>query len=246
VLSVSLSLEPRVKTWQRLLALGWLTLKRPFLLARVRRVVLESIDGIPLVVLPDVLNPVVFRSGTFLAKTIEESELADPMQFGPTPRALDMGTGSGIAALVAARRGYDVTAVDINPEAVRCTRVNALLNKVEHRVDVRHGDLFEPVPGLRFQLVFFNPPFHRGRPKDLFDLAWRSVDTMERFAADLPQALAPGGVALIVLSTDGQPSVMLSALKQHRFDVQPVAQKNYGNEVMTVFAARLPGQEGSQ
>ena len=62
---------------------------------------------------------------------------------------LDLGTGSGIGALFAARAGCLVTAVDINPEAVRCARINALMNRLEERVQVLEGDLFAPVAGRR-------------------------------------------------------------------------------------------------
>ena len=50
-------------------------------------------------------------------------------------------------------------AVDINPEAVRCAGINALLNHFEHKIEVRHGDLFAAVPAERFDLIVFNPPF---------------------------------------------------------------------------------------
>ena len=76
---------------------------------------------------------------------------------------LDMGTGSGIAAIAAARRGARVVAVDISTEAVRCARINVLLNRVDDRVEIRCGDLFEPVQGERFDLVLFNPPFYAGQ-----------------------------------------------------------------------------------
>ena len=49
------------------------------------------------------------------------------------------------------------------------------MNQLEHRIDVRHGDLFEPVAGERFDLVLFNPPFLLGAPQDERDAAWRSV-----------------------------------------------------------------------
>ncbi len=64
-------------------------------------------------------------------------------------------------------RGYArrVVAVDINPAAVRCAQINALLNQLEQRIEVRRGDLFAPVAGERFDLVLFNPPFLRGAPR---------------------------------------------------------------------------------
>ena len=61
-----------------------------------------------------------------------------------------MGTGSGVGAVFAAQWARRVVAVDINPAAVRCARINALLNHVEDRVDVVEGDLFEPIGGQRF------------------------------------------------------------------------------------------------
>ena len=98
---------------------------------------------------------------------------------------LDMGTGSGVCAVIAARHARRVVAVDINAAAVRCARINALLNHVEQKIEVRHGDLFAPCAGERFDLILFNPPFLRGPPRDDRDRAWRSTDVAERFAAGL-------------------------------------------------------------
>src|SRR6185312_16852143 len=95
---------------------------------------------------------------------------------------LDMGTGSGVCAVIAARHARRVVAVDINAEAVRCAGINARMNHLEHKIDVRHGDLFAPVAGERFDLVLFNPPFLLGTPRDDRDRAWRSNDVPERFA----------------------------------------------------------------
>lgn len=219
---------------KRALAFAWLYLKRPFLLPRVRKPALERIDGVTLLSLPDVLNPVVFRSGELLARTVASSPLAEPSAH----RALDMGTGTGVGAVFLARRGWRVAAVDLNPEAVRCARINALLNRLEDRIEVRQGDLFGPVEGERFGLILFNPPFFRGEPKGLFDLAWRSPDVMERFAAGLPGALAEDGRALILLSTDGDAEGMLEALAAHGLKVEPAVRRDFGNEVMTIYAVR--------
>src|SRR5690348_7581909 len=151
------ALLPRLRPAARAVALAGLYLKLPFLKRRIRRPVVETIDGVPLLVLPEVLNPVVFRSGAWLARTLASSPLAAPPR--PGARALDMGTGSGAAALFAARRGWRTTAVDLNPEAVRCARVNALWNGLDGEIDVLEGDLFAPIAQERFDLVVFNPPF---------------------------------------------------------------------------------------
>jgi HemK-related putative methylase len=238
-----------VNPMARAFSLLWLYAKRPLLLRRVRRYTLEHVEGLPILVGPDVLNPVVFRSGELFARAIASEPFAQPpigesapRTCSPEPRALDMGTGSGVCAVFAARRGYRVTAVDINPEAARCARINVLLNRQENAVEVLEGDLFEPVAGQRFDLILFNPPFYRGEPKSRFDMAWRATDVFERFAAGLDGALAPGGRALILLSTDGDAHGMLAALEQNHFRIAPALSHNFGNERMTIFSVVRLGQ----
>jgi HemK-related putative methylase len=224
----------RVGRVARLASLAWLHAWLPFRKRRIRRTVLERIDGLPFVVLPEVLNPVVFRGGAFLARTVAVSPLAEP---APGALALDMGTGSGVGAVFAARRGFRVVGVDLNPEAVRCARANVLLNGLEERIEIRHGDLFAPVAGERFDLVVWNPPFFRGEPRGNFDLAWRATDVMERFAAGLPAVLARGGVALVLLSTDGDAAGTVAALAAHGFRLEVAARRHFGSEIMTVYGA---------
>lgn len=229
----------RINPVVRALSRFWLRLIRPLMLRRVQQPCFEYVDDVPLLILPDVLNAVIFRGGAFLARTVAENGSAAPPLSNPFPLALDMGTGSGVGAIFAARCGYRVIGIDINPEAVRCARINALLNGLEDRIDIREGDLFTPLADERFNLVLFNPPFFRGEAKNLFDTAWRATDVMERFAAGLPQRLAPDGLALILLSTDGDAAGMLAALEKNGFSVEPAARRHFGNEIMTVYAVRL-------
>jgi SAM-dependent methyltransferase len=72
--------------------------------------------------------------------------------------ALDIGTGSGIQAIWAARHCERVVAVDVNPRALNLAAFNARLNRVAN-VELREGSLFEPVAGERFDLVLCNAPY---------------------------------------------------------------------------------------
>ncbi len=232
------------RAWTRF----WFGVQWPLLRRRVGRLVLERLDGVRLLVLPEVFNPAVFASSGFLARAVATLPLADPRSARPASpdgdgaRVLDMGTGSGVGAIVAARRGFRSVGVDINPAAARCARINALLNGVEDRVEIRHGDLFDPVQGEQFDLVLFNPPFFRGVPGSALDAAWRATDVVERFAAGLPAALAPGGRALLVLSTEGDAGGMLAALAGQGLTVEPVARQDCGNEILTIYAASRSGE----
>jgi predicted RNA methylase len=71
---------------------------------------------------------------------------------------LDLGTGSGILSLGAARFSDAVVATDLNQRAVDCARFNARLNGVNN-IEVLAGDCFAPLAGRRFDLILSNPPF---------------------------------------------------------------------------------------
>ncbi len=120
-----------------------------------------------------------------------------------TGRALDLGCGSGVLALLLAQAGGEVIATDINERAARMTRWSARLNQLT--VDVRVGDLFAPVEGERFDLILSQPPFialpdgidavtymHGGRRGDELAL---------RIAAELPRFLADEGQAALLFDT---------------------------------------------
>jgi release factor glutamine methyltransferase len=66
---------------------------------------------------------------------------------------LDMGTGTGYIAEAALDEGAEVTAADIDPEAVEAAR-----NRLPSKVDVIQSDLFENVQDS-FEVVAFNPPY---------------------------------------------------------------------------------------
>jgi release factor glutamine methyltransferase len=190
---------------------------------------LEWVYGLPFMVTPSVFNPKVPRTGQFFASQIDSRLVSRESE------VLDMGTGSGVCAVFAANHARRVVAVDINPAAVRCARINALLNNLDHKIEVRHGDLFEPVRGQQFDLILFNPPFVRAAPKDTRDGAWRSSDVAERYAAGLRAHLKPGGTALVLLSTFGDGRVFLREFHNQGFKIHVFAERRFVNERLTLF-----------
>lgn len=195
----------------------------------------EQIDGLRIVVRPTVANPRLLRTGAFFASTLGRPVIA------AEARVLDLGTGSGICALRAARFTPAVTAVDINENAVHCARINAELNGLESRVRVLHGDLFAPVTGQKFDLVLFNPPFVDEVARDARDAAWRGLGLAARFAADLDAHLAPGGEALLLLSSWGDACPKFEAeLRTRGFVLAVFAVRRYLAETVTILRVRRP------
>lgn len=99
--------------------------------------------------LPGVFAPI--SDSRLLARALEAERLE------PGTRVLDLCTGSGLLALTAARRGCEVTAVDVSRRAVATVRINAARSGL--RVRTLRGRLFEPVGRERFDLIVANPPY---------------------------------------------------------------------------------------
>ena len=79
---------------------------------------------------------------------------------GPVETALDLGVGCGIQTLYLLRHVRQVVATDISARALEFTAFNVALAGVDStRVQLRQGNLLEPVAGQRFDLIVSNPPF---------------------------------------------------------------------------------------
>lgn len=151
--------------------------------------------GLTLVVPPGV-QPITPTSHLLGQAVLAEAHAGD--------RVLDMGTGCGVNAILAASRGARVVAVDVNPEAIRAARANAWRNGVAERVEVRYSDVFSEVDGP-FDLIVFDPPFRWFKPRDLAETAitdegYRAVTSFFRQART---RLAPSGRMLIFFGTSG-------------------------------------------
>lgn len=130
------------------------------------------------------------------------------INFTPRPKVaatLDLGTGSGVQALLAARHSQRVVATDVNPRALNLAAFNAALNGVTN-VEWREGDWFGPVAGERFDLVVCNPPYVIS-PESAYlfrDGGVPGHGVSEPIVRAAPAHLAEGGVA-VVLCNWGQP-----------------------------------------
>ena len=196
---------------------------------RFNRLVLEHVAGRPLLVLPQVFNPTLFLTSEFMVQALNE-------QLIPAGTSLlDMGTGSGIGAIFAAQWAGRVTAVDINPAAARCARINVLLNQLEDKITVYEGDLFTPLAGQRFDVILFNPPYYRGTPTSPLDHAFRATDVVERFAAAATDYLAPAGHILLLLANTGDETAFLQTFRHHGYTPNPLAHRHLPGEQITLW-----------
>ena len=101
---------------------------------------------------------------------------------------LDIGTGSGVQAVFAAEKAKRVVATDISLSAVDTAIFNAQHNGFRDKIEVRPGDLFEPIKaGERFDVILFNIDYpYKPGTEDL----WK---VHQRFFAEVSNYLKPGG-----------------------------------------------------
>ncbi len=118
-------------------------------------------------------------------------------------RALDVGTGNGIQALLVAAHADRVVATDINERALAYAEFNCALNGVEN-VEFRRGSLLEPALGERFGLVVANPPYVISPGLDMVfrDSGMERDAVSESLVRALPDVLELGGFATVLVSWD--------------------------------------------
>lgn len=141
----------------------------------------------------------------------------------PVGSALDIGTGCGVQAFHLARHAQSVTATDISARCLRVAALNAALNAAveggpfaRRTLDLRQGDLLEPVDGDRFDLVVSNPPYvitPRGSQASGASYTYRDGglvgdEVVQRLVEGAAAILEPGGTAQFLGSWEhrrGQP-----------------------------------------
>ena len=119
----------------------------------------------------------------------------------PFARGLDLCTGSGIQAILAAATTREVTAVELNEQAANAARFNAALNGVAERVHVVTGNLYAAAPAGPYDLILSNPPF-LPVPQGVHHAMCGNggIDGMvvlRPLLEGIPERLAEGGMALI-------------------------------------------------
>jgi release factor glutamine methyltransferase len=140
-------------------------------------------------------------------------------------RILDVGTGSGILAIILARQLPDatITAVDISAQALAVARRNAETHQIAARIRFLESDLFNAVDGEYFDAVVSNPPYvpATGRatlqpqvrdyePAEALFAGLDGLDLYRRLIPAAHAALVPGG--LLALEIGHGQSAAIAAL----------------------------------
>ena len=187
--------------------------------------------GLDLVIAPGVLHPRHFASSRLLAEYLATLDLHGK-------KVADIGTGSGLLALLAARAGATVTAIDISPAAVGCAADNARRNALVERIDVIESDVFDRVPtALRFDVVVTNPPFYSREAANSSDHSFATgADNgfFAKLAESLPGRVAKGGVAVMIQSSDADFAPIARMFAAMGFEGRVVRERRGLFETLTI------------
>jgi methylase of polypeptide subunit release factors len=206
------------------------------LILKRRRTTIARAAGFRLLVRPTVFHPRYFLTSEFFAGFIGRLDLRGK-------RVADVGTGSGILALAAARAGAaSVLAIDINPNAARTAADNAHSNGLGERVIGVCSNLMSALaPRAQFDVILSSPPSFPGEPLDLADRAWHAGPDYRDIAALFEQArerLAPGGRMYVLLSSDSDLERLGRLMEQAGFRARLVGERSLVFESFIVYELR--------
>lgn len=153
-------------------------------------------EDISIVVEPGVFHPAFFFSTKLLLEHLKDCDLQ-----GKT--LLELGAGSGLISVYAAKRGAMVSASDISNKAIENVQRNAELNKVD--VDIYHSDLFGSIQQKTFDYIIVNPPYFKKDALAEHEYAWycgRNGEYFEKFFSQLDKYTSTDTKVLMVLSEE--------------------------------------------
>jgi release factor glutamine methyltransferase len=157
-------------------------------------------------------------------------------------RVLDMGTASGLNAILAASQGARVVAVDINPQAVVAAQDNVERSGLADRIDVQRGDLFTEVIG-QFDLIIYEPhlrvpPFE---VQPALEVSAHETRGVASFVRDARQYLTDHGRVLFFVGPPPELPTLMELAADENFTTNLVAQEALIHDGRSVdyFAFRL-------
>lgn len=175
-------------------------------------------DGLFIETHRDVYEP---HDDSFLLARVVEQAVADGTRF------LEVGCGTGLVSMAAARAGATVTATDINPIAADLARRNGKQNQLS--VDAHEGDLIDGRGP--FDVIAFNPPYLptaedervQGPLNHAFDGGLSGNDVVLRFVEQLASADWQAKQVLVIHSSLSDPQPLIDAMAAAGYGSHDVA-----------------------
>lgn len=189
-----------------------------------------SYKDITILVFPGVFHPGFYFSTKILLKYLEKIELNQRY-------ILELGAGTGLISIFAAKRGGFVTASDISLTAVYNIEKNVKMT--DANVDVVHSDLFDDIPHRRYDHIIINPPYYKKTPSSEKEFAWFGGDDFQYFRklfSQLGNNVYENTNVIMVLSDEADLEMIKSIATENKFQMQKVFHKKTWGENHFIFS----------
>ncbi len=148
-------------------------------------------------------------------------------------KVLDVGCGSGLLSIVCSKKGAEVSAADISPKAVECTKKNAEANNC--RLSAFQSDLFSRVQG-KFDIILFNSPYLPVDESPEWSAGSRA-ELVLRFVQSCKGHLNSSGKVLLLISSLTGPEKVIKAFESDGFSVRAVGEEKLFFEQLLLLEA---------
>jgi release factor glutamine methyltransferase len=206
---------------------------RPYLQWKLRKPVTYRGYGLTIRIPSGVFHPKYYHSTTYLLEFLKNQHLS-----GTT--FLELGCGSGLISLCAAKEGAHVTAVDIHPTAVEALRENAQVNSLE--LEVLASDMFGQLSNRQFDIIAINPPYYPKDPANHAEMAWFCgvhFEYFENFFSEFPKHLSKRGIGWMVLSEDCDLGQIAEIAERHRVRMEEHCRQSFLGEYQIIYSLQV-------
>lgn len=173
--------------------------------------------------------------------------LAENLEIKEGQSVLEIGTGSGLVSMYASLLTDNVTATDINYNALELAEKNFKLNNINN-IKLEFGDLFEPIKNEKFDVILFNTPYLPTDSNDIinddlnyaFDGGLDGRNVIERFLNEAPNHLNDNGIIQMIQSSLSDTEKTLDTLDQLSFIAEVAkSERFFFEEIVLINAYKI-------
>jgi len=188
-----------------------------------------SYNNITVKVLPGVFHPGLFFSTKMLLNFVATLNLEEKT-------VLELGAGTGIISILAAKMGANVCASDISSKAVENIKLNSSINNVQF--NIFNSDLFKNIPDMKFDFIIINPPYYDRDPKEEEEYAWFCGNKFEYFKSlfnSLSNYISQDSMVFMILSEVCDLNKIKSIGLENEFEWKLKMKKQFWGEKNYIF-----------